>query len=85
MKNLRLPEISLFIVAAIVPIIVRLAWVTLSPDFMQMYQAERLDDMFSYHKAWVLGVCAVTLIFHFVSELLINPSANFKNEALAYI
>ena len=78
-RKVDIPVIMLFIVAAIVPIIVRIAFVPLSPEFAQaimwIHQLEDpiAQDLFSYHKAWVLTACAAIIILYNVSDLIINP------------
>jgi len=67
-----LPSIALFIVAAIVPIIVRHAVITLPPEIAEIFREQQMGDMFSYHKSWVIILCAVALLFHATSELLVK-------------
>ena len=74
-RKVKLPEIMLFIVAAIVPIIVRTAAVLTPPEFMSLHRDEFRVDVFSYHKAWVLCVCALLIVLHWISDLIIkSPS-----------
>jgi len=84
--NIKLPLVMLFIVAAVVPTIVRLAWIPIPPEFSRIFTQDYMDDMFSYHKAWVLGVCAIGIIFHIVSEFVIKlpDPAKFKRNAAIY-
>ena len=67
-----LPSIALFIVSAIVPIIVRHVLITLPPEVAEIFREQQMGDMFSYHKSWVIIICAVALLFHSASELLVN-------------
>ena len=70
--KVRLPEIMLFIVAAIVPVIVRDAYVFIPPELQGIYMSEMLPEFFSYHKAWILCVCAIAIVLHGISDFLIK-------------
>ena len=71
-RKVKLPEIMLFIVAAIVPVIVRVVLVPISPEMAIFHPAPFVEDVFSYHKAWVLTLCAGIIIFHGISDYVIN-------------
>ena len=73
-----LPTIALFIVAAIVPIIVRHVPVTLPPEIAVIFREQQIGDMFSYHKSWVIILCAVALLFHTASELLVKFPESYE-------
>jgi len=81
-KNLRMPEILLFIVAAVVPVIVRVVSVPIPPELVDYTRGAHATDLFSYHKAWLLCFCAVLIVLHGVSELLIKPPGTEKMKAV---
>jgi len=60
----------LFIVAAIVPVIVRLAEVTIAPELMAFTQTHVFGDLFSYHKSWILMACTGIIVLSSISEHL---------------
>ena len=62
----------LFIVAAVVPLIVRVATVRIPPELMVLTRSQYEADLFSYHKSWVLSLCAAIILLHSISEALIT-------------
>ena len=86
-RKVKLTGIVLFIVAAIVPIIVRLIEVPVVPELALLTGIEVFPDVFSYHKAWVLTVCAVVIVFYWISEHITKgiSIADIKKEALVLI
>ena len=64
--------IALFIVAAIVPVIVRAGVIAIPPELSHIFPEPLVVDVFSYHKSWVLMVCAGAIVFYALSELVIS-------------
>jgi len=64
--------IILFIVAAIVPILVRLNMVYVPEEFLFMHPHGLAMDVFSYYKAWLLVACAGILWFNGASEWIVG-------------
>ena len=77
-QQIWLPSIALFIVAAIVPIIVRHTAVNLPPEIAVIFREQQMGDMFSYHKSWVIILCAAALLFHAASELLLKFPESYE-------
>ena len=71
-RKVRLPEIVLFIVAAVVPVIVRAVRLPVPPELELYHTAPFVEDVFSFHKSWVLALCAGIIIFHGLSDYVIN-------------
>ena len=71
-EHIKLPHILLFIVAAIVPIIVRTAWVRIPPEFIPYYHTDINNDLFSFHAAWLITVCATFIILLGASDFIIK-------------
>ena len=76
--------IALFIVAAIVPIIIRRAVVPVDPNLMHILRSTTYIDMFSYHKSRVLMVCAVIILLYKIADVLITwpDSAVLKSKVV---
>jgi len=72
----------LFIVAAVVPLIVRWAEIPIPPELIHYRPAGTARELFAYHKSWVLAFCAVAIIFQAISEQLIRwpDSAEIKQK-----
>ena len=83
-RKVKLPEIMLFIVAAIVPIIVRLAAVPTPPELAELHPQLFREDLLSFHKAWVLCVAALAIVLHGLSELAVKwpDLGTIKHKAL---
>ncbi|MCL1998097.1 MAG: O-antigen ligase family protein [Turicibacter sp.] len=74
LKGLKAPEIALFIVVAIVPIIVRHMAVPVPVEFLAIYQQEYMSDLFSYYKALLLCLCAAVIFLYFASDFIIGST-----------
>ncbi|MCL2399988.1 MAG: hypothetical protein FWC91_09665, partial [Defluviitaleaceae bacterium] len=78
--------IVLFIVAAIVPIIVRIGLVTVDPNLVHVVRETLYADMFSYHKSWVLMLCASVIILYKASDLVITaPDSDIIKKEVALL
>ena len=85
-RKVILPEVMLIIVAAIVPIIVRAAVIATPPEFLPLHQDEFRVDVFSFHKAWVLSVCAAVVLLHALSDLIISThEAGFIKQKISLL
>ena len=86
-RGIKLPEIMLFIVAAVVPIIVRVATVGIPPELATLTRSQYEIDLFSYHKSWVLSLSALVIILYNLSEQLISWQGinEVKQRALLYL
>ncbi|MCL2014941.1 MAG: O-antigen ligase family protein [Defluviitaleaceae bacterium] len=82
-RKIRWAEILLFVVAAVVPIIVRRAAVDVAPELLMFHQAAQVDDFFSVNKAWLLMLCAGLLAFQALTELAIGGSDFYSIKASA--
>ena len=63
---------ALFIAAAIVPVIVRTGVIEMPPELSHVFPDPFLVDVFSYHKSWVLMVCAGVILIYALSDLIIS-------------
>ena len=82
--QIKLPHILLFIVAAIVPIIVRSAWVHVPPEFVPYYLENMRNDLFSFHAAWLISVCAAGIVLLGLSDFIVKGTgvAEIKKEMM---
>ena len=64
--------IALFVVAAIVPIIVRWAATPIDPLLMPILRSPTFPDVFAYHKSWVLMACAVAILLYRIGDLIVT-------------
>ncbi|MCL1987949.1 MAG: O-antigen ligase family protein [Firmicutes bacterium] len=73
LRRIKWSEILLFVVVAIVPIIVRNASVAVAPELAMFHNNNtHVSDVFSFHKSWVLMLCAGLLAFHALTEFVIS-------------
>ena len=72
-RKVSLPEIMLFVIAAFVPVIVRTGRVNIPPEFINIFPAGVVIDVFSFHKAWLLCVTALVIVIYYLSDLILKP------------
>ena len=85
-RKVKLTGIMLFIIAAIVPLIVRLIEVPVEAELALLTGVEFFPDVFSYHKAWVLLTCVAVIVFYWISEQITKGiDSDVKKDGMALL
>ena len=94
LKNIKeeidLPIIALLIVAAVLPLAVRVATVSIPPEIMPMSPDFTRMDLFSYNRGLILMFCTAVAALYIISEFIVGANsldnlkkgAHYKNPAV---
>jgi len=76
-------SITLLIVVAVMPLIVRHTVVTAAPELVELLRWTQSDDFFAHYKGWTLGIAAIIMAFYAVADWVIGGAT--KDKFIAFI